>query len=102
MTDEIGAQFDQPDVRGWLTFKHLPAHIQRREDATAAADHARGYPRGDYEQPAPVFTRPATRAERILLQHLGYALPDELTTRVEWITPRVRNRRWPQLEGSTP
>ena len=96
-------QFDQPDPRGWLVFKHLPADIQRREDATAAADHARGYPRGDCDERAvPVFTRPATRAERILLQHLGYALPDELTTRVEWITPRVRNRRWPQLEGSTP
>ena len=43
MTDnnEIGPQFDQPDPRGWLVFAHLPPELQRREDATAAADRDR-------------------------------------------------------------
>ena len=51
-----GAQFAQPDVRGWLTFHDLPKDVQRREDATLAADRAR-VPLRDYETQSPTFTR---------------------------------------------
>ena len=96
MTDNgIGPQFPQPDRRGWLAFRSLPAELQRREDATQAADHARSRP-NDYEMAPPAFDRPATDTERALLAHLGYTVPEQLTTRVQWISPGVRNRCWPQ------
>ena len=79
------------DPRGWLVFESLPDDLQRAEDATQAAD--RQHPRYFVG-----FQRPATEAERILLQHLGFQLPTQLTTQAKWVTPGCRNRRWPQLE----
>jgi hypothetical protein len=103
---EIGPQ-RIGDRRGWLVFEYLPDDLQRAEDATQAADYER---RGsattqrqhEYDpargQTVWYFTRPATPAERTLLEHLGYTLPAELTTRVEFLTETLRQRRWPQLE----
>lgn len=97
MTDAIGPQYDQPDPRGWLVFHGLPDDLQRAEDSTRAADWERAH-RNSEGLYFPL-ERPATDAERQLLQHLGYELPDQLTTKVRWITAGVRNRRWPQLEN---
>jgi hypothetical protein len=96
VTDTIGAQFPQPDPRGWLVFDQLPDDLQKAEDSTAAADFdRRRFSRG--------LQRPATAAERILLEHLGYQLPEELITHVTYKSTSVRNRTWPVLEeGTTP
>jgi hypothetical protein len=80
------------DIRGWLAFDPLPDGIQRAEDATLAADHTAQHWLHH------VRHRPATDTERALLAHLGYVVPAELETRVEYLTATVRNRRWPQLE----
>jgi hypothetical protein len=96
MTDTIGAQLPQPDPRGWLTFESLPDDLQRAEDSTAAADF-------DHRRFGRVIQRPATAAERTLLEHLGYEVPTPLTTHVRYLTESVRNRRWPALEeGNQP
>lgn len=84
------------DARGWLTFDHLPAEIKRAEDATQAYDHDQMS--GDWMGRAK-RSRPATETERALLEHLGYTLPEKLTTEVEWITPSIRHRSWPELSG---
>jgi hypothetical protein len=90
MSDQIGIH--KPDkARGWLNFSSLPPDLQYAEDSTLGADKTRGRR----------FSRAATSTERTLLTHLGYQLPDDLTTRVEWVTPGIRRRRWPQLEGMT-
>lgn len=34
-------QLPQPDPRGWLALRHLPADLQNAEDSTHAADHQR-------------------------------------------------------------
>lgn len=124
----IGNQLPQPDPRGWLAFDApLPDELQRAEDSTQAADFERHrvptrgiaptlWGTDDPEELAKVmtraravmtkaglhaprtFARPATPTERILLEHLGYELPDELFTAVSFPTYGVRNRRWPQLE----
>ena len=120
MPNDIGPQ-RVGDRRGWLLFEYLPDDLQRSEDATQARDfslreasigrtlRAQGV-RGAYEYDAfhghsvwAVY-RPATDAERTLLAHLGYELPDELETRVQFITETLRRRTWPQLETeeSTP
>lgn len=90
----VGAQYRQPDTRGWLVFEQLPDDLQHAEDATLAwdGDTARRLGRGR-------FSRRATAVERDLLAHLGYAPPDSLMTVVDFVTAGVRNRRWPQLEG---
>jgi hypothetical protein len=46
------------------------------------------------------FARPATPTEKILLEALGYPLPDNdiLITCVTWPTRGIRSRRWPQIE----
>ena len=93
----VGAQYDQPDPRGWLVFHGLPAMLQAMEDATQAADVALAN-----RDLLPWRTRPATDAERALLQHLGYTLPDDLHTRVQWRHGTIRQRRWPQLETTFP
>jgi hypothetical protein len=48
------------------------------------------------------FIRDATAAERALLEHLGHDVPELLYTTVTWPTGGIRNRRWTQLEGTTP
>ena len=98
MTGQIGAQ-RVGDRRGWLLFESLPTDLQNAEDSTLGADRQRvredGY--GSWR-----FTRVATDTERVLLEHLGYVLPDYLTTHVNWLAPGLRNRTWPQLESQTP
>jgi hypothetical protein len=101
----VGPQYPQPDPRGWLVFEHLPDELQRAEDATQNADYGRadGLVAGvrlqwDREARVWYFERPATDAERTLLQHLGYTLPSTLTTRVDYATETLRCRTWPQLE----
>lgn len=109
MSDTIGRQ-KPDDIRGWLTFEHLPDGLQRAEDATQAADrdHAGRPPTHQSVHFSPPndavlthsrFTRPATGTERTLLQHLGFVLPEDLQTQVHWISAGVRQRTWPQLEG---
>lgn len=99
----VGPQLERAaegtDPRGWLVFESLPGVLQRAEDSTLAADRER-WPASPrlFKRIRFGFERPATDTERQLLQHLGYVLPDELTTRVKWVTPGCRNRRWPQLE----
>ena len=101
MTETIGPQLDRAaagtDPRGILTFEYLSDDMQRSEDSTAVADRDRARmlsPRG--------HEREATSTERQLLSHLGYTLPDELTTKVSWPSRSVRRRTWPQLEGQQP
>jgi hypothetical protein len=103
MTDQIGTQYPQPDKRGWLVFHSLPDDLQRAEDATQHADYSRADGYGvplklDRESRIWYFERPATAAERTLLEHLGYTLPDVLNTRVDYATETLRRRTWPQLE----
>ena len=89
-------QMPQPDVRGLLALNGLPSEYQLAEDATADADRARARnrnPRG--------HEREATEVERILLSWLGFALPEQLTTKITWPSRSVRRRQWPQLEGES-
>ncbi|BDB45386.1 MULTISPECIES: hypothetical protein [Mycobacterium] len=115
------------DPRGWLVFEHLPDDLQRAEDATQAADHQRQQ-FSAFNLPAVwgtsdpaglaaiqararriltaagmsswrVNVRPATDAERTLLEHLGHELPAELFTAITYPSTGTRNRRWPQLES---
>ena len=104
--DGIGPQ-KPDDPRGWLVFDWLPADLQNAEDSTLAADRGEHpglhrsvhfSPPTDFAYVRSRFTRPATATERVLLEHLGYDLPDDLTTRVHWISSGVRNRSWPQLQ----
>lgn len=116
----VGELLQDNGARGWLAFTELPPALQRAEDSTLAADRARwddgwstgrglvwkriktvvpGIQRQGVEPAATwvrVFDRAATDTERMLLEHLGYELPDDLTTRVTFFAA-VRNRRWPQL-----
>ncbi len=94
MTTIAGVGEHRPDeYRGWLVFATLPDELRRSEDATQAADVELANRDG-----RPWRNRPATTAERALLEHLGYQLPDDLYTRVQWRHGTLRNRRWPQLE----
>lgn len=103
MTDngDIGPQLARAaggtDPRGILVFEWLSDGLQNAEGSTLESDHSQRHWRGSV-----VRERPATETERLLLAHLGYVLPAQLTTRVQWTTAGVRNRRWPQLEGQTP
>jgi hypothetical protein len=93
------------DPRGWLTFSRpLPDDLQRAEDSTQHHDFYGGFQwTSEWDDAVGAFVgfflRPATDTERILLSQLGYALPDELTTRVSFPSPLVRRRRWPALEN---
>lgn len=80
------------DPRGWLVFEWLPDDLQLAEDSTLENDYS------SQHWLRRVRNRPATATERLLLEHLGHALPAELTTRVEYFSPTFRNRRWPALE----
>jgi hypothetical protein len=81
--------------RGVLTFWHLPDAFQRAEDSTLENDKAQRHWRASAHR-----DRPASDAERLLLAHLGYVLPAELTTRVQWLSNGVRRRTWPQLPAT--
>ena len=105
--DGVGAQYPQPDPRGWLVFHGLPNDLQNGEDATQAADYARRGRidtkwRTEYDPDSGktvwFFNRPATPTERALLEHLGHTLPADLLTRVSFRTETLRQRRWPSLE----
>lgn len=120
MIPDVGEPLQDNGARGWLAFTSLPDDLQNAEDSTLAADRSRwddGWSTGrglvwkriktvvpgirrEGVEPTPtwvrVFDRPATDTERMLLAHLGYELPDDLTTRVT-LFAAVRNRRWPQL-----
>ncbi|KDF01933.1 hypothetical protein Y900_024140 [Mycolicibacterium aromaticivorans JS19b1 = JCM 16368] len=104
MSDLAGIeQLPQPDPRGWLALRDLPAELQNTEDSTHAADSER-YRCGVHGFAAALwgtddsaaltrlrrfgdrllkvsgsswraFARPATPAERVLLAHLGHAAP---------------------------
>lgn len=123
---EIGAH--RPDEkRGLLVFDGLPPDLQNAEDTTAAADLDRERNRSwwslavwgvdttaevdqSYQDATNALTRagwngwgrlrPATTAERTLLTHLGYELPDTLYTVVR--PGPIRHRLWPQLENTNP
>lgn len=92
--NEIGPQKPQPDPRGILVFDWLPPDLQNAEDSTQDCDITRA--RRDYWGQ---WSRPATPTERTLLEHLGYVLPTDLRTRVQYLTEGVRHRSWPQLEN---
>ena len=116
----VGEPLQDNGARGWLALTSLPDDLQNAEDSTLAADRSRwddGWSTGrgmvwkriktvvpgirrEGVEPEPqwvrVFDRPATETERMLLEHLGYELPDDLVTRVTFFAA-VRNRRWPQL-----
>jgi hypothetical protein len=93
--DTIGPQMQRAsegtDPRGILVFHWLPGDLQALEDSRAIADRDVMRPRG--------FERPATETERILLTHLGFELPEQLTTVVRYRTRGVRHRSWPALEA---
>ena len=97
MIDGVGEQLPQPDPRGVLVFRYLPPEIAASEDATACAD----FDRLDIQQGqwgSAWFDRAATAAEKALLEHLGYTLPDgTLKTRVSFPASGVRRRTWPQI-----
>jgi hypothetical protein len=95
MTETIGPQRVN-DARGWLVFDGVPDDLRRAEDATLGGDPERIAG----ELFGVSFARPATNAERQLLGHLGYTVPDILLTRVTWLSNGLRNRRWPRLEGT--
>ena len=100
MTNLSGVeQLPQPDARGWLAMRNLPDNLQNAEDSTLAADRQRVREDGFGSW---TFTRSATATERELLTHLGYVLPVNLTTQVRWLSPGVRQRRWPALENQEP
>jgi hypothetical protein len=92
MPDTIGNQLPQPDPRGWLVFDApLSDELQRAEDATQHHDFCNGGDAAWHTGRDPVtgcwidyFDRPATDTERTLLAHLGYGVPDTLTTRVSF------------------
>lgn len=79
-------RFDDP--RGILAFTGiLPEPYQLAEDATLAWDSQHRD-----------RTRLATPVERVLLEHLGYRLPDDLRTVVRFTTASIRSRSWPQID----
>ena len=101
--DGVGPQLNQPDPRGWLVFAWLPENLQKAEDVTQFADHERFHHRASGDALGRgAFSRAATSAERQLLQHLGYALPEHVHTHVDYPTPGVRHRSWPQLKDQQP
>lgn len=79
--------------RGILVFSHLPDAVQNAEDSTAWCDYENRHWRASVHR-----TRPATPTERALLSHaLSREVPDDLQTRIRWLSDGVRNRSWPEL-----
>ncbi len=100
---DVGPQLQDNGVRGWLAFEYLPDELQRAEDSRAVADrdHLHSPNRSPFINGWGTFERPATETERLLLGHLGFTdLPEQLTTRVEFLTSGTRRRTWPQLEAT--
>lgn len=93
--DDIGAHRSD-DRRGLLVFSDLPDELQAAEDSTQAADY--DHVQDENASGDTAFTRPATTTEVLLLEHLGYVVPDDLTTHVRWLTPGLRRREWPTLD----
>lgn len=90
--DLSGIQHRPCPKRGVLVFWNLPPELARREDSTQWADFEnRPWSRHAYRD------RPATDTEKLLLAHLGYTLPNDLTTRVQWLSDGVRRRWWEQI-----
>lgn len=90
MTDVEHLGFD--DLRGWITFRYLPDELQRQIDQTQAHDwEARSW------RPSVHRDRPATEAEKLLLEHLGFVVPANLTARVRYISGSVRRVDFPAL-----
>lgn len=94
MTTTDIEQYPQPDVRGILVFRNLPDNLRRAEDATLETDSRYMRQTGRTR-----WSRPATPTERVLLEHLGYQLPERLITHIHYKTASIRNRRWPALES---
>ena len=96
MIDGVGPQKRQPDPRGVLVFDWLPYEIQASEDATQCADFGRlDQQHGQFG--SAWFRRSSTPAERALLRHLGFEVPDNLKTLVAFPASGVRNRSFPEL-----
>lgn len=87
---------------GLLVFQHIAGCTLRdAEDATQANDLILAW--CWYGE---CFTRDATATERLLLDALGFEVPDELDTALTYLTDTVRCRTWPPLktkstEGAT-
>lgn len=79
------------DVRGWLVFAALPAEAQRLEDQTQNFDHEQ------HRRPSVHRIRPSTDVEKLLLGHLGFAVPNNLETVVKYPSGGIRRREWPAL-----
>ncbi|MCD2127734.1 hypothetical protein QM787_04360 [Rhodococcus ruber] len=80
------------DPRGWLTFDGLlPEPWQSAEDSTLENDFR-----------IRARLRPATSTERALLEHLGYELPADLITHVQFLSATVRRRTWLDIKIPTP
>jgi hypothetical protein len=76
--------------RGWLVFTALPTGLQHAEDSRRDAD---------LSVAQRCWERPATDAERFLLAHLGFTVPDDLVCHVDRITSSVVCRRFFALES---
>lgn len=78
---------------GILMIRHTNScSLRASEDSRLVADYDRNIGR---------FTRLATPTERTLLIAFGYVVPDEpdeLATNVQFLTPGVRLREWPDLK----
>lgn len=86
----IGERISDP-ARGWLVFTALPTDLQHAVDARQEADL-----RVDQR----CWDRPATDAEKFLLGHLGFTVPNDLTCHVDRITSGIVCRRFPALEAT--
>lgn len=92
LLDGIGEHYGWDDVRGWLTFSALGDELQRQMDQTQNADYERRHWR-----PSVTRTRPATDAEKLLLEHLGFDVPDDLQTVVRYPSGGIRRLEFPAL-----
>jgi hypothetical protein len=94
---QLARAADGTDPRGILVFEWLSDDLQNAEDSTTDADF-----RNRHWRSSVVRIRPSTTTERTLLAHLGFDAPDDLETKVIWLSDGVRRREWPALEGQTP
>lgn len=97
---ECGGQHIPDHPGGPLYFKHrLTCLLLALEDTRQASDkEGLGFPpytprKDPSKQDNP--GRPVTPTERLLLEHLGYTVPEDAICVVGWITPGVRSRTFP-------